>query len=114
MAYSQTVLIYGNSLFVAGVAAELGSVPGLAIERVDTAGLQTHEHLHTACPTILIVDLATTLADMVLHCLLDCPTVVLVGLDLKHSRVIVLNSQFFPVTTLQELTHVIQHLQERK
>lgn len=111
MAHSQTVLIYGNSLFVAGVAAELGAVPGLLIERIDTAGLKTTEQLRTTYPTILIIDLATTHADVVLHCLIDCPALVLVGLDLRNSRVMVLTSQFFPMTTLQELTHVIRYLQ---
>lgn len=106
----RTVLIYGNSLFVAGVAAELDVVPGLTIERVDTAGLTSPGRFQIGCPTIVIVDLATIHGDLLLHCLLQCPTLVLVGLDLKKSRVIVLNSQFFPVTTLQELTLVLQHL----
>jgi hypothetical protein len=106
----RTVLIYGNSLFVAGVAAELDAVPGLIIKRVDTSGLRSVEQMQTGCPATLIVDLATIPGNLVLHCLLQCPTLVIVGLDLKNSRVIVLNSQFFPVTTLQELTCVLQHL----
>jgi hypothetical protein len=110
MTAPQTVLIYGNSLFVAGVAGELRDVPGLTIERIDSAGLQTHAQLHSTCPSILIVDLATTPADLILHCLIDCPTLVLVGLDLRNNRVMVLNRQFFPVTTLHELTQVIQGL----
>lgn len=106
----RTVLIYGNSLFVAGVAAELGAVPGLTIKRVDISGLTSPEQLQIGCATTLIIDLATIHSDLLLHCLLECPTMVLVGLDLKNSRVMVLNSQFFPVSTLQELTHVLQHL----
>ncbi len=105
-----TVLIYGNSLFVTGVAAELGAVPGLTIKRVDIASLTPPEQLDIGCPSTLIVDLATIHGDLLLHCLLACPTLVLVGLDLKNSRVMVMNSEFFPVSTLQELTHVLQGL----
>jgi hypothetical protein len=108
----RAVLIYGNSLFLAGVAAQLDTVPGLLIERVDTSGLRTSEWLQPGCPQILIIDLATTRADFVLHCLMDCPTLMLVGLDLQNSRAILLNSQFFPVTTLQDLTQVLQSLKE--
>jgi hypothetical protein len=107
----QAVLIYGNSLFIAGVAAQLDTVPDLLIERIDTSGLRTSEWLRPGCPQILIIDLATTQADFVLHCLMDCPDLILVGLDLLNSRVILLNSQFFPVTTLQDLTEVLQYLQ---
>jgi hypothetical protein len=107
----RTVLIYGNSLFVAGVAAELDTVPGLIIKRFDTSGLSSIGQLQMGCPATLIVDLAMTHSNLVLHCLLECPMLVVVGLDLKNSRVIVLNSQFFPVKTLQELTHVLQRLQ---
>lgn len=108
---AQTVLIYGNSLFVAGVAAELGAMPDLLIERIDPAGLRTFEQLHSTCPTVLILDLATTHADLVLTCLMECPALVLIGLDLKASRVVVMSSQFFPVTTVPDLTRLIRHLQ---
>jgi hypothetical protein len=104
---SRNILIYGNSLFVAGVAAELGAVPGLTIKRVNLSGLTSPAQLQIGCPTALIVDLATIHGDLLLHCLLECSTLVVVGLDLRHSRVIVLNSQFFPVKTLQELMHVL-------
>jgi hypothetical protein len=107
----QAVLIYGNSLFIAGVAAQLDAVPDLLIERIDTSGLQTSEDLRPGCPQVLIIDLATTHADFVLHCLMDCPNLMLVGLDLQNSRVVLLNSQFFPVTTLHDLTQVLQYLQ---
>jgi len=107
---AQTVLIYGNSLFVAGVAAELGTMPDLLIERIDPAGLRTFEQLHSTCPTVLILDLATTHADLVLTCLMECSALVLIGLDLKASRVVVLSSRFFPVTTVPDLTRLIRHL----
>ncbi len=107
---AQTVLIYGNSLFVAGVAAELGTMPDLLIERINPAGLRTFAQLRSTCPTVLILDLATTHADLVLTCLMECPTLVLIGLDLQDSRVVVLSSQFFPVTTVQDLTRLIRHL----
>jgi hypothetical protein len=42
---------------------------------------------------------------------MDCPNLMLVGLDLQNSRVVLLNSQFFPVTTLHDLTQVLQYLQ---
>lgn len=114
MGSAQTILIYGNSLFVAGVAAELGTMPNLSIERIDTADLKMVPQLYATCPTLLIVDLATTSADIVLTCLIECPTLVLIGLDLKGSRVVILSSKSFPVTTVQELTSVIQQLHQRR
>lgn len=101
----QPVLIYGNSLFIAGVAAQLSAVPGLAVQRVATATA-----LGDRCPGVLVFDLTAVRADLVLGWLTDCAQLTLVGLDLRRSRVVVFSTGALQVASVEELGRLVRRL----
>jgi hypothetical protein len=96
------VLLYGQSLLLSGVAADLAEVPGVQVERARTwaeADRVLVEHM----PDVLIFDLIETRESHVLPLLLKDPHPVMVGLNTEHNQAVLLSGRAAQSLTLDQI-----------
>ncbi|NJO82542.1 MAG: hypothetical protein HC828_06745 [Blastochloris sp.] len=96
------VFVYGKSLFIAGIAAQLRAVSGLVVQQIHTAAVPA------GCAAVIVCDLADVRADRVLEWLCDCPHVQVIGLDLQRRRAIVFTTTTQPVSGASDLHELIR------
>jgi len=109
------VVLYGNSLFMAGVEASLRGQPGLDVVRIDTTLPNVAQRLDALHPDVIIFDLTTSNSPFSdLHfpssILQEHPGLSLIGLDLNSNQVLVLSGQQHTVLAADDLAQVIQTL----
>ena len=109
------VVLYGNSVFMAGVEASLRKGHGLDVVRIDATLPEATQRLNALCPNVVIFDLtapdspfATHNSQFTLSFLREHPDLPLIGLDLTSNTVVVLSSQHHTVLTTNDLAQVIQ------
>lgn len=108
MKKQQHVLFFGNSLLIAGVAAELSVLPEFIVTRIDPLHRDVVEYLRVMTPDVLILDLATACGDTLIACLTACPETLLIGLDVRSNQGIIFSSLALPLATVRDLAGVIR------
>ena len=103
------VVLYGNSMFLAGAQASLSSEQGFQFISLDVACENAAERLIQLAPQVLIFDMATTNSESVLPFLSHCPTLRLVGLDTTRNIVTLYSSEQFIELTFGDLAQIIKH-----
>jgi len=102
------VVLYGNSLFLAGVEASLTDRTGLEVSRLEANLPDVQERLNALGPDVVILDMAESNAEFALTILREHPGLPLIGLDLsKNNQVLVLSGQEREAFTAHDLTAVI-------
>ena len=102
---ARTVLLYGQSLLLSGVAAGLAGVPGVQVERARTwaeAGQRLLEHM----PDVLIFDLTGARESHILPLLLKDPHPVMVGLDTEQNQAVLISGQATQSLTLDRIRQI--------
>ena len=102
---ARTVLLYGQSLLLSGVAADLAEVPGLQVERARTWEEASHL-LAERMPHVLIFDLRGTCESHVLPLLFKDPHPVMVGLDTEHNQAVLVSGQAAQSLTLGQIRQI--------
>jgi hypothetical protein len=103
------VVLYGNSLLMAGVEASLRGRPGLDVVRIDTALPDAGERLNALRPDVAICDLtAPHYSEFAISFLRENPDLPLIGLDPNSKTVTVLSNQRYTASTVNDLVQVIQ------
>ena len=127
MEEQHVVVLYGNSLFMAGVEASLRGQPGLDVVRIDATFPNPVQRLDALHPDVIIFDLTAPpstlpafgyaqarLPTSNLHSpfsiLQKHPGLSLIGLDLNSNQVLVLSGQQHTVLAADDLAQVIQAL----
>ena len=93
MAASPCVVLYGNSLFLAGIRAELVGQADfelltVAADHPDAVGL-----IRQHGPTAVVFDLAAAQPDFSVALLQDRPGLILIGVDPSSDKVLVLSGR---------------------
>jgi hypothetical protein len=100
------VVLYGNSLAVAGLGASLEAHPGLRLLRVEATN-RSAEALLELEPDVVVFDLATAQPDVVALWQRD-PPVLPVGVDLLKQQVVVFSGTRSRALTTEDLVRVIE------
>jgi len=108
MAEQRKVVLYGNSLFIAGVEASLRDRDELNVMRIDATLPGAGQCLSAFCPDAIIFDLAAPHSEFVLPFLREHLDLPLIGLDVTSNTVIVLSSRQYTAQTADDLAQVIQ------
>jgi hypothetical protein len=98
-----TVVLYGNSIALAGVGASLGARPGLRIVQATAAA----DVLSTLDPDVIVFDLAAAQPDVVALWRL-CPNVLPIGVDMLEHRAVVFSERSSRALTTDDLLRVIE------
>lgn len=104
---TRTVLLYGQSLLLSGVAADLVEVPGLEVARA-TTWAEAGRLLATRIPDVLIFDLSGTCESHVLPLLFENPHLVMVGLDAEHNQAVLVSGQEARSLTLKQIRLIVE------
>ncbi len=104
----QTVVLYGNSLFVTGMEASLRGERGLEVVRIDATIPSAAQCLDALRPDVVIFDL--TAPNSPSSILQEYPGLPLIGLDPNSDTVVVFSSQQHTVLTTNDLAQVIQRI----
>jgi hypothetical protein len=92
MAEPQRVILYGDSVLLAGVQASLTAFPNLEIIALDELPADWVAILHELQPSAIIFDLRSTRPDLPLA-VLRRPNVLLIGIDADSAGTLVLSSR---------------------
>jgi hypothetical protein len=104
--------LYGNSLFIAGVEASLRGRQGLNVVRIDAALPDAHDGLQAICPDIVIFDLDSPQAHLVLSFLRGHPGLPLLGLGLASNDAVLMNSCRYMALSADDLAQVIRSVKK--
>ena len=107
MADQQLVVLFGDSLLMDTVEANLAGNPAVGLMRIHPTVTDVAERLQALGPDLVIVDLHAPQAGRVLPFLWDRPGVPLLGLDVTCGRAIVLSSQAYTPRSADDLAHLI-------
>jgi hypothetical protein len=105
----RTVLLYGRSLLLAGIAASLEQSAGLRTVRAVTWS-EVSRLLAEQPPDALIFDLANDCEGHILSLLLANPTMQLIGLDAERNRAVLVSGHEAQSLTLNQIEEMVQRV----
>jgi len=111
MEEQRTVVLYGNSLLLAGVEASLKGRDGLKVMRVDASLFDAEQRLRALHPDVVVFDLVAPRPKGMVALLRLNPSLSFIGLDLDSKTAVVLSGRSRPATTASELVEVIHDVQ---
>jgi hypothetical protein len=107
MTAAPRVVLYGNSVFLAGIRADLKRRAELEVLTVEPDYSDTAARIHALDPTAVLFDLAAAQPDFTIPLLHTWPDMLLIGVNASSDEILVLSGQQVRAATMTELTHVI-------
>lgn len=102
------IVLYGNSLVMGGIGANLSNQPNLSLHQVQSDGPELARQLAALHPDVLIFDLATDRPDDIWDWLQEQPHCLLLGIDLHRQQIHQWRGQQTRALTMQDLVTAIQ------
>jgi hypothetical protein len=103
----QRVVLYGSNLVVSTVGANLRGRVGFQVLQIDPLLPDALQKLNAAHPDVVLFDLAGTLPDFTITVLRKHPGLLLIGVDLRSNKMLVMSGQESHLLTADDLVHVI-------
>ncbi len=110
MFYTKRVIIYGDSIFLSGIAETLRTDSGLKV--VEIHPRDGKMKLERSQPDIVLVDASQTSLDQLTALMLSFrsrPGLPFISLNADDKQLTVLSSQQYPAVSLPDLTQVIKN-----
>ena len=102
------VALYGDSLFMLGIAKSLKEVPGLEVIHVQPGAPEAGPSSEGLGASLLAFDIHETPPELMLALFKDAPHLRLLALDPEGDRLVVLSSQASGARTVGDLVQVIR------
>ncbi len=93
MAKNSRLILYGNSVFLAGIKAQLEQVPALELIVLETGQTAVVEWICACRPQVVFFDLAMGYPDFAVPLLHELPGLLLIGVDPNSNELLILSSQ---------------------
>lgn len=103
MAAHSCVVLYGNSVFLAGIKADFECEPGIELIALDAGSPQAIAKIRAHQPCALLFDMAEGQPDFALSLLREQPGLLLIGVDPASVALLVLSNQPTQVMNLADL-----------
>jgi len=103
----QRVILYGDSLILAGVRASLETTPGIEFLVLDQPLNRPLEELRLLCPAAIIFDLGAVQPESLLS-LLQQPDLLLIGIDPETHQALVWSGRQTAAVAVADLVSVIR------
>jgi hypothetical protein len=103
------ILLYGNSILIAGLASKLKDVPGLVVQRwqdENAAGLERLKN--SEAPDLIVADLRDGKTSQALSTLCALPGITLVGMDALTNTITTLTGQSHPAHSMQDVLELLK------
>jgi len=104
----QRTILYGDSLILAGVRADLSACPSMELIILDQPLAQPVEQIAALQPDVLIFDLGAIQPDFP-FCLLQLPGLLLIGLDPETHQALVWSGRQEAAAEAGDLLEIIQN-----
>ncbi len=105
---TRKVVLYGSDLVVSTVGANLRGRVGFQILQIDPLLPDALQRLDAARPDVVLFDLASTQADFAVAVLRKHPGLLLIGVDLKIDKMLVMSGEESQLTTTDDLVQMMQ------
>ena len=103
------LVLYGNSVFLAGIQAELESDRDLGLEllSVEAGGVDVTGMLRERKPCAVLFDLGMDQPSFAISMLRELPDLLMIGVDPSCDEMLVLTSQPMKALVVRDLVHLI-------
>lgn len=108
MEKKRTVVLYGSNLAVSTVGATLRGRAEFQILQIDPLLPDALPRLESARPDVVLFDLACTQPDFAIPVLRKHPGLLLIGIDLKSDKMLVMSGEESRLLTTDDLVHVME------
>jgi len=102
------VVLYGSDLVVSSVSETLRERPGFQIVQVDPLHPDALQRLDAARPDVVLFDLAGAQPDFTITVLRKHPGLLLIGVDLRTDKMLVMSGEESRLLTTDDLVHVME------
>jgi hypothetical protein len=102
------VVLYGSDLVVSTVGANLRERVEFQILQIDPLLPDALQRLDAACPDVVLFDLTSTRPDFTVAALRKHPGLLLIGIDLKIDKMLVMSGEESRLMTTNDLVRMIQ------
>ena len=107
MEKTRKVVLYGSDLVVSTVGANLRGRLEFQIFQIDPLLPDALQRLDAARPDVVLFDLAGTESDLTIGLLRKHPGLLLIGVDLRGDKMLVMSGQESRLLTMDDMVHVI-------
>ena len=101
------LVLYGNSVLLAGIKTELEHATNLELLTIETGRQDALELICKRQPRAVLFDLGTGSLDFVISLLRKLPGLLLIGVDPSSDEMLVLSNQPAQALSMQDLLHLI-------
>jgi hypothetical protein len=101
------VVLYGNSVFLAGIKAQLDLDPGIEVIAIDAGATGLRERIRDLSPRALLFDLAERQAEPAVALLRELPGLLLIGVDPARDELLVLSGTSQQALSAADLVNII-------
>jgi hypothetical protein len=105
---TRRVVLYGSDLVVSTVGATLRGRVGFEMVQIDPLLPGALQTLEAARPDVILFDLAGAQPDFSIAVLRKNPGLLLIGVDLKTDKVLVMSGEESRLLTTDDLVHIIE------
>ena len=102
------VVLYGNDLVVSTVGANLQGWVGFQISQIDPLLPDALERLDAASADVVLFDLAGAQPDFTVAVLRKHPGLLLIGVDLKTDKMLVMSGEESRLLTTEDLVQMME------
>lgn len=107
MVANSRLILYGNSVFLAGIKAQLEHITALELITLEAASTGVADKVRAYRPQAILFDLAMGYPDFAVPLLHDQPGLLLIGVDPNSNELLVLSGQQKRVSAVADLLKVI-------
>ena len=101
------VVLYGSDLVVSAVGANLQGREGFQILQIDPLLPNALQRLEAARPDVVLFDLAGAQLDFTITMLRKIPDLLLIGVDLRTDKMLVMSGEESKLLTADDLVHIM-------
>ena len=102
------VVLYGSDLVVSTVGESLRGRVGFQILQIDPLHTDALPRLDEARPDVVLFDLASTQADFTIAFLRKHPGLLLIGVDLRSNKMLVMSGEESRLLTTDDLVQMME------
>ena len=102
------VVLYGSDLVVSTVGANLRGWVEFQVLQIDPLLPDALHRLDAARPDVVLFDLASTQPDFTVAVLRKHPGLLLIGVDLKTNKMLVMSGEESQLLTTDDLVHMME------
>ncbi len=107
MADRTRVVLYGSSLYMAGLAAGLKTNPSLDVIHIHSGAPVCEQYREAQAPAAFVFDIGEMPADLVLVQLRACAGLILIGVDAASEDILLLSGQQVHAVTMSHMVQLV-------